>query len=111
MGIKEIMQIFSVLSLLVMIFATLAKTTLNKIFGFNIALTLKFKITSFFVVITLAYVSASLIVAFSDKLDGGFYFVFIVFYFINLISATGYFLLDALSRKFERFFQNKIAIS
>lgn len=106
-GIKEIMQIFSVASLVLMIIATLMKIALKKIFGFNTLLTLKLKIIFFFVVITLAYILASLIVAFSNNLDRGFYLVFIILYLINLVSATGYFILDAWLNKISQIFQKE----
>ncbi len=99
MGIKEVMQIFLVASFFLMIFIALIKIALKKIFGYAPRLTLKLKVISFFVIITLAYAIASLIVAFSDSLDNGFYLIFIIFYIISLISSVGYFLLDALLDK------------
>ncbi len=107
MGIKEIMQIFSAVAFILFVIITLIKFTLKKIFGFNISLSLKLKSILFFVAITLAYIFASVIVAFSDNLDKGFYLVFIVFYFINLASATGYFFLDALLNEISQIYKKE----
>ena len=102
MGINEIMQIFSVVSLILLIIISMIKFAFKKAFGFNTFLSIKLKIVLFFVAITLAYVFASAIVAFSNNSDKSFYFVFAVFYFINLASAIGYFLLDALLNKISK---------
>ncbi|MDD3263814.1 MAG: hypothetical protein PHT94_02870, partial [Candidatus Nanoarchaeia archaeon] len=102
MGTKEIMQIFSVVTFILFIIITLIKFILKKMFGFSKSLSLKLKIILFFIGITLTYSIAFAIVAFSDNLDKGFYFVLIIFYFINLVSAVGYFLLDALLNKISQ---------
>lgn len=107
MGIKEIMQIFSAVALIVFIIITLIKFALKKIFGFNIDLSLKLKIFLFFIAITLTYSIASTIVAFSDNLDKGFYLTFIIFYTINLISTVGYFLLNDLLNKISQINEKK----
>ncbi len=101
MGVKETMQIFSVVSLVFMIIISSVKIALIKIFKLNILITLKTKINVFFVVITLAYIFASAVVAFSDNLDNGFYFVFAIFYILNLVSAAFYFLFDDLLKRIE----------
>lgn len=101
MGITEIMQIFSIVSLILMILSGLIKLILKKAFNFEILISLKSKIIIFFSIITLAYFFASLIVAFSENLDKMFYFVFAFFYCINLVSAIGYFLIDALLKRIK----------
>ena len=107
MGIKEIMEIFSVVSLVLMIVASLIKMTLKKIFDLRVLIPFRLKIIIFFIAITFAYILASIIVAYSDKLDTGFYFVFIIFYILNLISATFYFLFDMLSKKIAQIFEKE----
>jgi hypothetical protein len=96
MGIKEIMEIFLIVSLIFMIIINLIKIALKMIFNLELLSSLKSKIITFFTLITSAYILASIIV-FYNKLDKGFYFVFVIFYIINLVSAIFYFLLDALS--------------
>ncbi|MBS3076378.1 hypothetical protein J4481_01395 [Candidatus Pacearchaeota archaeon] len=100
LNIKEIMEIFLVVSFVLMIIANLIKLALKKIFNLENIFTSKLKITIFFSIITLAYITASLIVAFSPTLEKGFYFVFIIFYIINIFSAICYFALDFISKKF-----------
>ena len=107
MGIKETMQIFSVVSLILLIIVSPIKFIFKKVFGFNSSLTIKLKIVLFVVAITLAYVFASAIVAFSNNLDKRFYFLFIVFYFINLASAIGYFLSGALLNKISKIYEKE----
>ncbi len=107
MGVKETMQIFSVVSLVFMIIISLVKIALKKIFKLNILITFKSKIIVFFVPITLAYIFASIIVAFSDNLDKGFYFVFAIFYILNLVSAAFYFLFDGLLKGIVQFLEKR----
>lgn len=99
LGVKEIMEIFLATSFVLMVASGLLKIALRKMFGLGLAVTPKSKIILFFVAITLAYALASLIVALNE-MDKSFYFVFVVFYIINLVSAVGYFLLGALYSTF-----------
>ncbi len=107
MGIKETMQIFSVVSLVFMIIVSLVKTALKKIFKLDILITFKSKIIIVFVPITLTYIIASVIVAFSDNLDKGFYFIFAIFYIINLVSVVFYFLFDGLLKWIVQLFEKR----
>lgn len=101
LGIKEVMQIFSVISLILLIIVSLMRAALKRLFNFNIAFSFKLKIIVVLFVITMSYIFAFLIVAFSDPKYKGFYFVFVSFYIYNLSSALFYFLFDAILKKIE----------
>ena len=103
MGIKETMEIFSVLAFIFMIISASIKIVVKKVSGINIYFTLKSRALFLFAVITFLYIFAFFIIAFSDKLDKGFYFVFTVFYISNLICTTFYLLFAALSEKIIKF--------
>jgi len=104
MGIKETMEIFSVLAFIFMIILASIKILLKKVSGIDIYFTLKSRALFFFAIITLVYISAFFIIAFSDKLDKGFYFVFTVFYISNLICIMLHLLFAALSEKITELF-------
>ncbi len=96
MGIKEVMQIFSVISLILLIIASLIKIILKRLFNLNLLISLKLRVILVFAIITISYIFAFFIVAFSEHLDKGFYFVFVIFYITNLFFILFYFLFDAL---------------
>lgn len=98
MGIKEIMQIYVVVSLILLAIVGLTKLIANRIFNFNIniSISLKRKLIISLIFITAVYIIAFLIVTFNNSLDKGFYGVLIIFYFVNLLSVLFYILLNAL---------------
>ena len=106
-GLEEIMEIFSVVSFVFMIVISLVKIALQKIFKLNISITFKSKIIVFFATITLAYIFASIIVSFSDNLDKGFYFVFAIFYILNLVSIAFYFIVDEFLKRIVKFLETE----
>jgi hypothetical protein len=107
MGIKEIMEIFAVVSLALLVIVWLAKAALKKFFNFSLKLRLKHKIIIFFALITSAYILAALIAKFAFPKDLGYYLVFAVFYVFNLVSAVFYFLLDTLQETIARALEKK----
>lgn len=103
LGIKEIMQIFSIVSFVLMVIIGLIRTVLKKMFHLDISLKLKSKKLLFFVIITFSYLFASVIIAFSNTLDTGLYGVFGIYYIFNLVSLVFYFMFDALLRWFNAY--------
>lgn len=101
LGIKEVMQIISVITLFLWLIISVIKLVIKKVFKINTNVSSNFKILSFFVVITLIYIVDLIFIAISDTLDNGFYFIFIFFYILNLAYVSGYFLLEALLNKFS----------
>jgi len=88
MGITKIMEIFLVVSLVLMAAVSLMKILTSS----------KSKIIISLTAITLLYLCAMMIVAFSDTLDKSFYVVFFIFYILNVVSTLLYFVFDALSK-------------
>ena len=98
MGITKIMEIFLVVSLVLMAAVSLMKIALRKVFNREILISSKSKIIISLTAITLLYLCAMMIVAFSDTLDKSFYVVFFIFYILNVVSTLLYFVFDALSK-------------
>ena len=98
LGTTEIMALFGVMSLFLMMIAGLLKTALRKVFNREISVSFKSKIIISLTAITLLYLGAMMIVAFSDTLDNEFYAVFFIFYILNVMSTVFYFAFGALSK-------------
>ena len=103
MDISEVMEIFSLVSLIIMFTSYVFSFTLKKIFNSYIKFSLKLKILFLVVLITLAYLIAMILVTLYNALDNLFYYIFVVFYVANLISLVLYFLVDALLKKVTNF--------
>jgi len=98
---KEIIQIFSIVALFFMAIINLIKIVLKRIFKVNLLITIKQKFISFFVINTLLYILAIIIVGFSESLEKNLYVTFIFLYVINLVFILLYFLFDFLLEKFS----------
>jgi hypothetical protein len=101
METPEIMKIFSVMAFILMIITNLIKIILKKIFGLVYSFTTKLKIGLFFTITSLFYILALLSVFFNDS-NKDFYFMFIIFYIINIVSIVGYLFMDWLLSKLNR---------
>jgi len=100
-GTKEILEIFSFVGLVCTAVFFIVKWAIKKLGRSEIRFSIKVKFFIFGTAVSLLYFLAFLVVIFSKKLDGDFYFVFGVFYLVNISSLAGYFFLT--------FLQNKIA--
>jgi|SRR3989344_2377149 len=106
LSIREVMQIFAIVTLVLSIIVSSIKFGLKKIFGVKILLSFKFKALLLFSIISLSYAVAFLIIGLTDSLDKEFYAVFAIFYIINLISASVYFSFDLLSKEAVKLLRN-----
>jgi hypothetical protein len=102
MGPKETVELFSILSLIIMVVSYLIKIILKKLFKINIIISLKSRIIFFFIIVTSIYGIASIIVMFSENLSKWGYLVFLIFYLINLFFMAGYFTIDTMLNKISQ---------
>jgi len=100
MGIKEIMEIISAVSLALLIVLTPVKFALKRFFNYT-PLGLGKKILLAFLTITGAYLVSLVLVAVYN-MNKLFYVFFIIFYFVNIGAAVGYFLIDWLVQKIPK---------
>ncbi len=107
MGKKELIQIFSIVSFLFMIVASLIKMAVRKLFNVNFSLPAKRKRVLFFTINSIIYLVAIFIVLFNASLKKSLVFILIIFYVISSIAMLSYFLLDFLLQKLSKVFDEK----
>ena len=95
MSIPEVMKIFSLVSLVIMFASYILSFSLKKIFNTTFEFSLKLKTLSLVTIVSLIYVIATILVTLDNGLDTSFYYIFAVFYIVNLIALVFYFLVDA----------------
>lgn len=106
-SLSEVMDMFFLLSFVVMFISYLSNFILKKIFNLTIKLSLKFKIFFIVSVITIIYGGVFSLIALRSELDGSFYYIFSIFYLLSLISLLGYFLVDVFSKKMIKIIERK----
>jgi len=105
MGISEIMEIFTLVSFIIMFVSSVFNLMLKKIFNITHKFSLKLKIILLTSMITLVYVIAIMLITLSNTLDNLFYYIFAIFYVVNLTSLMLYFLVDTLLKKIINFIE------
>jgi len=96
MHTKEVMQIFSIISLLVYAFMGIIKYLINKIFNLKLEVSLKNKLIILFSFITLVFFVTIFLIKYK-KIDNDLYISFIAVYIFNIIVTFFYLTISTLS--------------
>ncbi|KKT18865.1 MAG: hypothetical protein UW02_C0020G0016 [Candidatus Nomurabacteria bacterium GW2011_GWB1_43_7] len=101
-NLGDVMNIFLILSLVMMLVINFLKMLMKKIFSFSLYFSTRTKFTVLFTIITLAYVIAVIFITQNDSLDKGLYFIFAIFYVLNLIFMVLYLLMEKVMNYFNK---------